>query len=138
MDTTRRSEGASAAAADKFVSPCSPPTPYEREVLTILIEECAEVQQRATKMLRFGCDEVQPGQALTNSERLAHEMGDLLAMFDVAVTIGLIDWRHVEMMRSKKMRKLAKYMQTLPQESASKASAVSEPVTPEPVTTKGE
>jgi len=39
---------------DKFVSPCPPPTAREREIAEIIIEECAEIQQRATKLLRFG------------------------------------------------------------------------------------
>jgi len=47
---------------DKFITPCELPTEYEREVLTILMEECAEVIQRASKALRFGLDEVQPEQ----------------------------------------------------------------------------
>lgn len=44
--------------AERYVTSCELPSPYERELLTILIEECAEVQQRATKLLRFGRDEV--------------------------------------------------------------------------------
>jgi hypothetical protein len=31
-------------------------------------EEAVEVAQRATKVLRFGIDEVQPGQSLTNAD----------------------------------------------------------------------
>ncbi len=45
---------------EKFTTPAPLPTAYQREILTILIEECAEVQQRATKMLRFGIEETQP------------------------------------------------------------------------------
>lgn len=55
-------------------------------LLTILAEECAEVAQRASKALRFGLGEIQPGQALTNLERIEEELGDLIA---VARMLGL-------------------------------------------------
>lgn len=49
-------------------------------LLVILMEECAEVAQRASKALRFGLGEVQPDQAETNAERLALEVDDLGAV----------------------------------------------------------
>lgn len=52
-------------------------------LLLHLIEECAEVQQRATKALRFGLDEVQPGQDLNNLQRLSGELNDLFAVVDL-------------------------------------------------------
>ena len=76
---------------EKFVSPEPPPTALKAEILTILIEEAAEVQQRATKMLRFGVDEVQPGQELSNKDRLSDEVGDLHEMIVYARSLGLID-----------------------------------------------
>ena len=39
-------------------------------VLTILLEECAEVIQQAGKSLRFGMDEVQPGQPYSQPPKL--------------------------------------------------------------------
>lgn len=42
-----------------------------------LMEECAEVIQRASKQLRFGCDEMQPGQQQANHERLREEILDV-------------------------------------------------------------
>lgn len=98
--------------SDKFVTPCPLPTDYEREVLTILIEECAEVQQRATKLLRFGRDEIQPGQELSNAERLSHELGDLKAIVQLASEAGLIFGRLIEEAAKRKRAKLFKYMQT--------------------------
>ena len=49
-------------------------------LLTIMAEECVEVAQRISKALRFGLDEVQPGQEFKNSERILGEMMDLLAV----------------------------------------------------------
>ena len=51
----------------------------EQYLLICLAEECTEVTQRVTKQLRFGSDEVQPGQPLNNAERTAGELNDLLA-----------------------------------------------------------
>ena len=99
----------------KFVSPYPPPTPYERELLEILIEECAEVQQRATKMLRFGVKEIQPGQNLTNAQRLAREYGDLIEVGERLMAIGLAPEEDVIEGRFNKERQLAKYMQTIPE-----------------------
>lgn len=45
--------------------------------MTLIQEECAEVSQRASKALRFGLFEVQPGQELNNWERLRQEFIDL-------------------------------------------------------------
>lgn len=96
---------------EKFVFSAPPLSDYEREILTILIEECAEVQQRATKMLRFGRDEMQQGQALTNRDRLSLEVGDMDAMKHLCIAAGLIDMgKMIEGMRNKGL-KLIKYLQ---------------------------
>jgi NTP pyrophosphatase (non-canonical NTP hydrolase) len=49
-------------------------------LLFILAEECAEISQRVSKAARFGLYEVQPGQNLTNVERMVAEYNDLLAV----------------------------------------------------------
>lgn len=97
---------------DKFKSPCPPPTPYQRELLIILIEECAEVAQRATKMLRFGVEEIQPEQPDTNRLRLSDEAGDLYALLEKCLEENLICGERMRFTQIAKMNKLAKYMQT--------------------------
>lgn len=97
---------------DRFVTPCELPTPHERELLTILAEECGEVTQRASKALRFGLAEVQPGQPLTNSTRLAHEIGDIMEVVKRLQVAGVISAVDVADGAAKKSRNLAKYMQT--------------------------
>lgn len=52
-------------------------------LLTILAEECAEVAQRASKAIRFGLAEVQPGQDKTNARRLMDEVNDFLATYQM-------------------------------------------------------
>lgn len=100
---------------ERFVTPSPLPTPHQRELLTILIEEAAEVQQRATKMLRFGIHEVQPGQHLTNAERLSDEIGDLSAMIEMAKALGMINPNRVTQQVHLKRVKLKIFMQTEPE-----------------------
>jgi NTP pyrophosphatase (non-canonical NTP hydrolase) len=59
-------------------------------LLTILAEECAEVAQRVSKSLRFGLAEVQPGQLLTNAERIEAELTDLLAAVGMLIEERII------------------------------------------------
>lgn len=48
------------------------------EYLSQLVqEECNEIAQRASKLSRFGKDEIQEGQTLTNYQRLEEEYNDL-------------------------------------------------------------
>lgn len=63
-------------------------------LLTILAEECAEVAQRISKALRFGLEEVQPGQELTNAERISQELSDLHAVAEMLCEEGveLLTW----------------------------------------------
>jgi hypothetical protein len=66
-------------------------------LLIILGEECAEVQQRIAKIQRFGLDEVQPGQPLTNRERLKLEVYDVLAMVEMLSADKMLEWPGREM-----------------------------------------
>ena len=53
----------------------------ERERLYLLMEECGEVVQMCSKVLRYGYEEVYPGDpaARDNRLRLTEEVGDLTA-----------------------------------------------------------
>jgi hypothetical protein len=98
----------------RWKSPCPPPTLYQSEILTILMEECAEVQQRAAKMVRFGVEETQPGQPHTNAQRLSAELGDLMAVLDLARDCGLIQDAVVDDARAQKHLKLQRFLQNNP------------------------
>lgn len=60
-------------------------------LLSCLAEECAEVAQRVSKALRFGLDEVQPGQPHTNAQRIGQEFHDLLAVVEMLEEEGSLD-----------------------------------------------
>ncbi len=49
----------------------------------LLSEECSELSQRASKLSRFGWDEVQPGQELNNFERLMGEKVDVTVIYSL-------------------------------------------------------
>ena len=51
--------------------------PTEDERLTLLIEECAEVIQAATKIQRHGYEGTYPDSGETNRAALERELGDL-------------------------------------------------------------
>lgn len=72
--------------------------PAEDYMLTVLIEECAEVIQAASKCKRFGSDNHFEGYG-NNRERLSSEIGDLLGV------IGSLPLDHsaVESSKSQKM-----------------------------------
>ena len=71
------------------------------ELLTILIEECAEVIQAATKNMKF-C------QIEENRKNLEMEIGDLLCMIDLAQEHGLISYSEVTDYQDAKREKLMK------------------------------
>lgn len=51
------------------------------------MEECDELSQRCSKALRFGLKEIQPGQKLTNGQRIDDEFKDLVvAMWEASST----------------------------------------------------
>lgn len=52
----------------------------KEHLLTTMAEECNEVAHRISKALRFGLDEVEKGQKLTNAERIREEFVQLMAV----------------------------------------------------------
>jgi NTP pyrophosphatase (non-canonical NTP hydrolase) len=81
-------------------------------LLTILAEECAEVAQRASKALRFGPHEKQPGQDYTNLERIEAEMADLLGAYLMIAdeTKGMYQPETLLGMRNLKKAKVEKFL----------------------------
>lgn len=61
-----------------------------QHLLTILSEECAEVQQRISKALRFGLYEVEPGQSDQNESRIIRELCDLRGVLEMLNARGLL------------------------------------------------
>ena len=97
---------------EKYKSPCPPPEGLKRELLTILAEEASEITQRASKALRFGVDEIQPGQPYTNGQRIGHEIGDLIHVAAYLQTLGIFEQRDINVGAAKKQEQLAAFLQS--------------------------
>jgi NTP pyrophosphatase (non-canonical NTP hydrolase) len=75
----------------------------EHEALTILMEECGEVIQEASKIIRFNQGE------LINIVRLSKEIGDLMVMIEILHNVGLVDESVIENAMKEKREKLKFY-----------------------------
>lgn len=81
-------------------------------LLTILTEECAEVQQATTKALRFGLEEGKDCTAFehgSNVERLRYEINQVIAMVEMLEAEGL-DLSPDYHVREMKKQKVEKYL----------------------------
>lgn len=63
-------------------------TPRQAEALAILAEECAEVAQAVTKMLRHGARSQHPITKKNNVVALSEELGDVLAAIKICNNVG--------------------------------------------------
>ena len=83
----------------------------DNEALYILIEECAEVTQAITKILRFGWDAVNPviESDQTNSLHLQEELGDLLAMIEIVTIKYKLSPDTIEEAKLNKINKLKRW-----------------------------
>ena len=82
----------------------------EQYYLTCLAEESVEVAQRADKAVRFGLEEVQPDQPLTNRQRLEQELGDLLGVCDM---LGIEPDKKARSLKAAKVFRYAHYSSDL-------------------------
>lgn len=83
----------------------------EEHLLTYLLEECVETAQRISKALRFGLDEVQPGQEMTNGERIVGEYCDILGVMGILQEEKILPpFNHYEHVMPK-VEKVKKYME---------------------------
>lgn len=81
----------------------------EKETLSILQEECAEVIQAISKIQRFGIDESHPVTKIKNREHLEEEIGDLQCMISILVELGIVNEENLMKAESKKFDKLKKW-----------------------------
>jgi hypothetical protein len=86
------------------------PTPAERERLQKLIEECAEAQKEACKILAHGWSAEFEGLVYDNRGALEREVGDIQAITQKMVACGDLDGRKVTAARKAKFPELTRYM----------------------------
>lgn len=97
--------------SDRYVSPYDKPEGLVRELLEILIEECAEVQKACTKALRFGLDNGYPGSETTNAEEISIELGDVEAVVERLEYLQTLNPTDRRLAVRAKHKKLDKYLQ---------------------------
>lgn len=83
----------------------------EQYLLSCLAEECAEVAQRISKALRFGLDEIQPGQNLSNAQRVVLELHDVWATLSMCCDHNILEFEHDVELTEDKKAKIRKYME---------------------------
>lgn len=80
-----------------------------RKLLTLLIEEGAEVTQEICKMLHHGLDNVNPVTGISNQEKLHGEIGDVLAVIEMMVDRGYLDFDQLVAGAERKVERLKKW-----------------------------
>ena len=89
----------------------------EEHLLVILAEECTEIAKYATKALRFGLDDCEPGQPETNARRICLECADLQAVLEMIaesncffqLTGKSVDMKAAIQMKKEKVEKFLLY-----------------------------
>lgn len=88
----------------------------EKYLFTLVQEECAEISQVASKIIRFGLYNVAPGTAKDNLTRLKEEVVDLLgiiSMTEIYLKEHIIE-KNISLLADKmstKIAKVKKYME---------------------------
>lgn len=85
-------------------------------LLTHLSEECVETALRACKAVRYGLDDIQPGQPLTNGERVAEELLGLITTVAILESEGVLlmpRGEAVERRKKAKAKRILQHIETL-------------------------
>lgn len=85
-------------------------TPAEAEALALLAEECAEVVQAVTKILRHGLDSEHPHSGDGNRETLNKEIGDVQAAVEICLTQWVADRADIDRFKHVKLSKVGRYL----------------------------
>lgn len=80
-------------------------------LLVCLGEECAEIQQAASKALRFGLDDGAPSGTTTNLEDIEKEFAELLGVVSLLKDEGIINVDATDPRIAEKKAKVLKYME---------------------------
>lgn len=79
-------------------------------LLVILAEECSEVAKNASKALRFGLTDREPGPYETNAERIVQEFHDLHAVVEMLMDEGAIPKRYDGIAMIRKREKVERFL----------------------------
>ena len=79
-------------------------------LLTHFSEECVETALRACKASRYGLDDIQPGQSLTNAQRIAEKLLGLITTVAILESEGVILMPRDEGVEKRKKAKAARIL----------------------------
>lgn len=79
------------------------------QIMTIMQEECAEVIQAISKIMRFGWDDYHPETGISNRCSLERELADLIVMITLLKDTGELDLHAMERFKMLKLEKLKLY-----------------------------
>ena len=83
---------------------------HELEILACLFEECGEVCQVASKIIRHGMSSRHPNKTNDNRTELGVEVGQVAAISQMAIQLGVLRERDVERGRTGKWVTIAPYL----------------------------
>ena len=82
----------------------------EEHLLTVLMEECSEVQKDICKSLRFGLSDTYKENKPLNKENITTELTDLIAVAQMLVEEGFIDDFMLQEKINNKKQKVEKFL----------------------------
>ena len=85
-------------------------SPAAAESLALIAEECAEVSQVITKILRHGLFSHHPESGDSNFMTLQREVGDLMAALRIGEVQRIINWGQVIRSRDSKLVRVTQYL----------------------------
>lgn len=85
--------------------------PYEHEILSCCAEEAGEIVQIVMKAMRHGIDSKHPDpHSEPNRVEIAKEIGQLLAVADMMVQLGVISQTEVNFAKNRKWDRIGQYL----------------------------
>jgi len=91
-------------------------TPAEAERLALLAEECGELVQAVTKILRHGYESHHPVSHANNRETLHREMGDVRAAMLILCEAGDTEKKIIHEYADAKLKKVGKFLHHQPKD----------------------
>lgn len=83
---------------------------FDRELFTVLMEECGEAIVAVSKILRFGLYNRHPDGDPENREKLVEELGDIKAIMQILSERDIFAAEEIDRRVAVKLRKLDQYM----------------------------
>ncbi len=84
--------------------------PHELEMLALASEECCEVGEAVGKALRHGLNECHPDGGRDNIDNVARELGQVAAVVEMMLQLGVLDRIEVEAGIEEKWEKVGDYL----------------------------